>query len=634
MTNAVRIIKIVRALSACIALTLVLPVLLGAASPDGNDAGAEEPEDVPALAPDADLSDNIDFLNCLCQCLEPAGGEVLCRYNTTDPGNPPTDSCRNLTSGPCICEGMIGCSRGLPPTDGECYEHCRDLYSPDAEAEEPAVPSPASPGNLVPGASIGLIFETEPNNAIGDANEIQFASSASVEGRIAPANDVDFYKFYAETAGILTVEFKTLPPEMRPRIGLFGKNFNWIVNRDASSPGDLLTFRKDVAGPGWSYIAISDLDGKAHSEDYTFEATFDPAPDMMEPNNEAGDATYVETDETVSGYICPQGDLDFYKFDAETSGVLRARLTSVPAEMRPRIGLFGKNNNWIVNKDASNPGDGIALETGVLGPGTYYVAISDLDGKAHSEGYSMDLIFEEAPDGYEPNDVIGDAAFLDLNDTAVGYICPSDDVDFFGFYAEHSGILKVRFNTVPEEMRPRIGLFGKSFSWIVNSDASNAGDAISLEKDILGPSSYYIAISDLDGKAHSTGYSFDAVFEAAPDSYEPNNGVGDATGAEFGKDIVGYICPSGDVDIFAFSVDASGILEVRITDFPAEMKPRIGLFDKNNRWIVNRDASNAGDAITLEKDVAEAGIYYVAISDLDGKAHSESYSMMAILRAG
>jgi hypothetical protein len=626
--------KILRAFSAAIALPLFLIVLLGAASADGADAGAEGPEDVPALALDADLSDNIDFLNCLCQCLEPVGGEILCRYNTTDPGNPPTDSCRDLTNGPCICEGMIGCTRGEPPMDGECYEHCRDLYSPDAEVDEPAVPSPASPGNLVPGASIGLIFETEPNNQIGDANEIQFASTASVEGRIAPANDVDFYKFYAETAGILTVEFKTLPPEMRARIGLFGKNFNWIVNKDASSPGDLVIFKKDVAGPGWNYIAISDLDGKAHSDDYTFEATFDPAPDMMEPNNEVGDGTYVETDQTLIGYICPQDDVDVYKFDASTSGVLRAKLTSVPAEMRPRIGLFGKNNNWIVNRDASNPGDAIALETGILGPGAYYVAVSDLDRKAHFEGYSMDLIFEEAPDEYEPNDQIGDAAFMKPNETAVGYICPSDDVDFFGFYVDHSGILKVRFNGVPDEMRPRIGLFGKSFSWILNSDASNAGDTISLEKDILGPGPYYIAISDLDRKTHSTEYSFDAIFEAAPDENEPNNQVGDATGAEFGKTIVGYICPQDDLDVYAFYVDASGILEVELADVPQDMKPRIALYGKNFNWIVNKDASNAGDEITLEKDVSEAGIYYVAISDIDRKAHSDSYTMMAILRAG
>ena len=42
--------------------------------------------------------------------------------------------------------------------------------------------------------------------------------SVVVEGRIAPAGDVDFYKFYEDSPGILTVEFQGLPPEMKARI--------------------------------------------------------------------------------------------------------------------------------------------------------------------------------------------------------------------------------------------------------------------------------------------------------------------------------------------------------------------------------------------------------------------------------
>jgi|GEM_PF-825283 len=574
-----------------------------------------------------------DLLNCLCRCQKPENSDFVCRYNTTPyPAHlGGSDSCGDLGRGPCMCEAL-GCFRTTLPTSGECYDRCVEIYGPppDVGASSSSTSSPATSGTG------GSTREKEPNDQIGDATEVPL-STVVVEGRIAPVGDVDFYKFYEDSSGILTVEFEGLPPEMKARIALYGKNLNWIVNKDASNPGDLVTFKKDVVGPGWNYIAISDINRKPQSEDYTFKATFDPAPDMMEPNNEAGDATYVETDETVSGYICPQGDLDIYKFYIESSGVLKAELDNVPEEMRARIALHDKNFKWIVNADASNAGDAIALERGILGPGSYYLAVSDIERKAYSEEYSLDLIFEEAPDKYEPNDEIGDSATLEASEadqTAIGYICPQDDVDFFGFYSDHSGILKVSFSDVPEEMRARIALFGKNFNWIVNKDASNAGDAITLEKDILGPGPFYISISDIDRKAHSTEYTFDAVFKAAPDEGEPNNQVGDATGAEFGKSIVSYICPQDDLDIYAFYVDASGILEVALTDVPEEMKPRIALHDKSFNWIVNKDASNAGDEITLEKDVAEAGIYYVAISDIDRKAHSESYTMVAILKAG
>lgn len=487
-------------------------VLIGAAS--SEEAGVSE--DVPDLGADQELLKNSDFVTCLCQSLAPAGSQFNCRYNKTDPGNPPTPSCSDMRNGPCICEGMIGCFRAPLPESGNNYERCRELYVPGAAPEVPAELSPSlPPGSAGTPGSIAMIFETEPNDQIGDANEIKFASPASVGGRIAPAGDVDFYKFYTESHGILTVEFESLPPEMKARISLHGKNLNWIMNADASNAGDLLILKKDVVGSGWNYIAISDIDRKAHGGDYSIKATFDPAPDKHEPNDEIG---------------------------------------------------LGCNHN--------------------------------------------------------------------PNQTVIGYICPQDDVDFFRFKINHSGILKVSFNKVPEDMKPRIGLFGINFNWIVNKDASNAGDPITLEKDIFGPGVYSISISDIDRKAHSTEYSIDFTFEVAPDINEPNNQVGDATAAELGTAIVGYNCPQDDVDIYAFDMDASGILEVKLTSVPDKMRPRIGLFGRNNDWIVNKDASNAGDEITLQKDVAESGMYYVAISDIDKNAHTESYTMMAILNAG
>jgi hypothetical protein len=68
---------------------------------------------------------------------------------------------------------------------------------------------------------------------------------------------------------------------------------------------------------------------------------------------------------------------------------LEVSLDKVPADMRSRIDLYGKNFNWITRKDASNPGDTITLEKGLDGPGYYYIGISDLDAKAHDQEYQM-----------------------------------------------------------------------------------------------------------------------------------------------------------------------------------------------------------------------------------------------------
>jgi len=114
--------------------------------------------------------------------------------------------------------------------------------------------------------------EKEPNDQIGDANEIKFSSPVGVQGRITPADDVDFFRFYVDSAGMLEVKVDQVPNQMKTRIDFYGKNFNWITRKDATNPGDKITLLVDVAGPGQGFIAISDLDRKAHDQEYQFMA--------------------------------------------------------------------------------------------------------------------------------------------------------------------------------------------------------------------------------------------------------------------------------------------------------------------------------------------------------------------------
>jgi len=129
-------------------------------------------------------------------------------------------------------------------------------------------------------------------------------------------------------------------------------------------------------------------------------------------------------------------------------------------------------------------------------------------------------------DLYEPNNQLGDATGIDLNQTIGGSIFPDRDVDSYGFDLNSPGILKVILESVPEDMKTRIGLYGKNFNGITNKDASNAGDTVTLEINIAEPGRYYIVVSDLDGKSHDVEYSFRVV----PESMSAVTGnIGNAT---------------------------------------------------------------------------------------------------------
>jgi hypothetical protein len=183
----------------------------------------------------------------------------------------------------------------------------------------------------------------------------------------------------------------------------------------------------------------------------------------------------------------------------------------------------------------------------------------------------------------------------------------------------------------PTNMRIRIELRDKNINYIMQKDASNAGDTITLERDIDQPGWYYIKIWDLAGIAHNEEYSFKVLFEPVVDTKEPESGLGDATEIPFNQTVRGYVFPAGDVDYYKFYVNSLGMLQVKLEGVPSDMRTRIELRDKNFNYIMQKDASNAGDTITLERDIDQPGWYYIKIWDSAGIAHNEEYAFRVLL---
>jgi hypothetical protein len=110
----------------------------------------------------------------------------------------------------------------------------------------------------------------EPNEEIGDATEVEL--DQIVAAYICPGNDKDFYKLFMSSPGVVTIQVKGVPEDMRPYLLIRDKNNRQIADKAATNPGDSLTLETDL-GAGWNYIALSDADGKAHSKPYELTVT-------------------------------------------------------------------------------------------------------------------------------------------------------------------------------------------------------------------------------------------------------------------------------------------------------------------------------------------------------------------------
>jgi hypothetical protein len=193
---------------------------------------------------------------------------------------------------------------------------------------------------ILPGAYGQVTDSNEPNNEIGDSAEVQLNQAAS--GSIFPAGEVDFYKFFVNSSGRLQVQLDSIPKDMKGRIILYGKNFNFMGEKVAEETGKPVILKYDISAPSWYYIRISDDAGKSYNTGYSAQVSFEPIVDD-EPNDEIGDATEVPINQSIDGFIFPAGEVDFYKFRLDSPGVLQATLSKVPMNMKGRIILYGKN---------------------------------------------------------------------------------------------------------------------------------------------------------------------------------------------------------------------------------------------------------------------------------------------------
>lgn len=409
--------------------------------------------------------------------------------NLTAPGTPPIPTgMANITPA-----GIPGPSRNISAPGGR---NLTNLTAPGIPIG-PAVATAVTPVN---------------NNQLGRASQV--GSGQAVNQGITPAGSSNWYKFHASANGIISVNVENVPSDMRPDVTLYDKNFNSFVEKSATSPGDKLSFKTDIPMPGWVYIVVKDADGKAHSEPYTLTVDFNAVQDSYDSNNVLGDAAEIKPGEAIKASICPHGELDWYKLHTDANGIISVDVENVPSDMRPDVQLYDKNFNRFEEKSATSPGGSLKFTRDIPAQGWVYVAISDADGKAHSEPYTLTVNFDAVQDSYDPNNVLGDAAEIKPGEAIKASICPHGELDWYKLRADAGGIISVNVNAVPKDMRPGASLYDKNFNRFEDKQATNAADSLSFDKDLPAPGWAYIAIYDADGKAHSEPYTLTTTLKS------------------------------------------------------------------------------------------------------------------------
>ncbi|MEM1348821.1 MAG: hypothetical protein AAGI01_09715, partial [Myxococcota bacterium] len=305
----------------------------------------------------------------------------------------------------------------------------------------------------------------------------------------------------------------------------------------------------------------------------------------------------------LEGYICPQADVDWYKFTMPASDRILSvdlRPTNALSPVQLTYAIRDLSQDKVVAQPNASDLDGSPLQ-GVfcVDPGELHIAVRD-DGDDDQETrnvYKLSVTSQPELDVLEPNDSQLAPTPIEPGQPRTGAISCVGDEDWYGFQIPEGRLLRFTLDAPQTSYQPKIELIrfidadqgtGAAVPEpeIVASGVNLKGkqEPTAIDQFVVVPEGgqYYLVVSD-DNAANSdpgSTYTVGIEFIQDDDPNEPNNSPDTATdplnGAVFdcaarrSTTITGTIGSPGDDDWFRLSLAncQNGVLDASVVMSP------------------------------------------------------------------
>lgn len=413
----------------------------------------------------------------------------------------------------------------------------------------------------VTGSAETVAVETEPNNELKTASAFGFGTE--IKGVLDVADDVDWYSFTSDAAGLASVTVK------HDEIADASKDLAYfdIVIKDVNGK-DLATFRstgaeKNSVSPsfaidaGVTYYIVVKM-GTVHSEtlEYALIASFDKnAKTEKEPNNQAATATNLELSTKGNakhyyGTIASTGDdVDWYRVAPGANGVIYLYLYNgnIPADFKATLYTHDEYADGALREVEitsieinSNEESKMSVAIGVTAE-EYMLKIEGINGK--TGGYRTRVYFEAANDAeWEYNNSKTDANIITVGSSLRGTISLPADVDYFKFKAVNTDNIgfKISLGSYNAASKAEGTWYVTVYDatpngeYIAEKVEVKAGEPTVISTESLVAGRFYYIVVEKGGTYNSEIYQL-KVTEIVPEKDDD-----DTSGLSFGEQIKAY----------------------------------------------------------------------------------------------
>ncbi len=462
--------------------------------------------------------------------------------------------------------------------------------------------------------------EQEPNDKFGQANLV--AAHTETKGAIVPKGDVDWYAIEVGHQGELLVLFADPPAELDMAFRVFNADYaaltSWLY---APAPGADNVNIVDLPAAGRYILEVRDgKNDQATPAPYSMRLTFAATADWAEPNDSFGDAASVELNRTYQANILPKGEADWYCFTAPHQGELTATFTDTPPALDMAVRVFNADksalSSWFYPLKA---GADTTARFDLKYPGRHCLEVRDGKNDARAiDPYTMTPQFIASKDLMEPNDSIGKAAEIALNESYVANILPKGDVDWYCFVAKDQGRLDILSPNPPATLDISARLWSADVSALTSWFKPLAvGGPLEATYDLAAPGRYCLEIRDGGNDSRAIEpYTLATRFTPTGDGFEPNDSFAAAKPVPTDATVTASLLPKGEVDWYLFEAKRQGRLEIKITDVPKTLDIALRLWDANKAALTSWVYPSAPGAETLAQfDLPSTGRFFLEVRD-------------------
>lgn len=281
--------------------------------------------------------------------------------------------------------------------------------------------------------------DTKDNATVLDA-------TTALHGNIYSADDdVDYFKYTVGVTGHYNFTLKDAAEQGgRWRLTVYDASLNELetnTNSDYSLTTNTYNFKKGTV----LYLKVADSYG-TEGDEYTLSVNETDSSDWeQEVNDTKATATVIKANQTKSGNLYSDDDVDYYKYTVDVTGYYNFTFKDInAAEGRWRITVYDSSLKEL--ESDTNGENTYTTNTYNFKKGTVlYLKVTD-SYSAESHEYSLTVNAKKSANWeQENNDSYSKAITFKANVTKYGNLYNADDVDYYSYTASKTGTLKTTF---------------------------------------------------------------------------------------------------------------------------------------------------------------------------------------------